>query len=117
MTWGGFAAAGLLTLARPGERLSRIERMLDDVQRILKLLYALNRIWQPTTKRLALRVGALAVKPDRLAERIDEALAEQDPTRALRLITQLQLDTVNLAPSGPNIDRARTWLAEGLELL
>jgi hypothetical protein len=32
-------------------------------------------------------------------------------------MTELQLDTVRLAPSGPNIDRARTWLAEGLELL
>jgi len=117
LTWGGFAAAGLLTLARPGERLSRLERMLDDVLRILKLLYALNRTWQPATKRLALRVEALAIKPDRLAERIDEALAEQDPIRALRLLTQLQLDTVMLAPSGPNIDRARKWLSDGLELL
>jgi predicted nucleotidyltransferase len=117
LTWGGFAAAGLLTLARDGERLSRLERMLDDVTRILRLLYALNRMWQPTTKRLALRVEELAVKPDRLAERIDEALAEQDPVRALRLVTQLQLDTVMLAPSGPNIDRARRWLADGLELL
>lgn len=117
LTWGGFAPAGLLTLAREGERLSRLERMLDDILRVLRLLYALNRTWQPATKRLALRADALAIKPDRLAERIDEALAEQDPIRALRLVTQLQLDTVLLAPSGPNIDRARRWLADGLELL
>jgi hypothetical protein len=32
-------------------------------------------------------------------------------------MAQLQLDAVNLAPSGPNVDRARTWLAEGLEML
>jgi hypothetical protein len=32
-------------------------------------------------------------------------------------MTELQLDTVLLAPSGPNIDRARTWLREGVEEL
>ncbi|MGN6799326.1 MAG: hypothetical protein ACTHKS_14400 [Gaiellaceae bacterium] len=117
LTWGGFAAAGLLTIARPGERLSLVERMVDDAVRVLRMLYAINKTWQPTTKRVALRAEALAVKPDRLAERIEEALSEPDPIRALIVMTQLQLDTVALAPSGPNVDRARVWLAEGLEIL
>jgi predicted nucleotidyltransferase len=117
LTWGGFAAAGLLTLARPGELLSRTERMLDDATRVLRMLYAINRVWPPTTKRLALRVESLAVKPDRLAERIEEAFTERDPHRALLVMTELQLDTVNLAPDGPNVNRARVWLAAGAELL
>jgi len=29
----------------------------------------------------------------------------------------LQLETVALAPSGPNVDRARRWLAEVSEVL
>lgn len=117
LTWGGFAAAGLLTIARPGERLSLVERMVDDAVRVLAMLYAINQVWQPTTKRVALRAEALAVKPDRLAERIEEALTEPDPLRALIVMTQLQADTVALAPPGPNVDRARVWLAEGLEIL
>jgi hypothetical protein len=117
LTWGGFAAAGLLTIARPGERLSLTERMVDDAVRVLRMVYAINRIWQPTTKRVAQRAEALAVKPERLAERIEEALNEPDPIRALVVMTQLQLDTVMLAPSGPNVDRARTWLTEALEVL
>jgi len=32
-------------------------------------------------------------------------------------MTELQLDAVRLAPSGPNVDRARTWLAEGIAVL
>src|SRR5207245_6204760 len=83
LTWGGFAAAGLLTLARPGEQLARIERMLDDASRVLRIVCALNRVWEPTHKRLATRVAPLTVKPARLAERIDEAFAETDPRRAL----------------------------------
>ena len=115
--WGGFTPAGLLTIVRPGDRLQLLEWLVDAATRTLTIVFALNRTWQPTTKRLAARLEPLAVKPDRLAERIEEALTEPDPRRALAVMTELQLDTVRLAPSGPNVDRARTWLAEGLALL
>jgi nucleotidyltransferase-like protein len=117
LPWGGFTPAGLLTIVRPGERLSLMEWMFDGALRVLRIVYALNRVWEPTTKRLAARVEPLAVKPERLAERITEALTEPDPRRALLTLTELQLDAVRLAPSGPNVDRARSWLAEGAELL
>ena len=117
LTWGGFAPAGLLTIARPGEDLARLERMLDDAARVLRIVYALNRVWPRTHKRLASRVESLRIKPDRLAQRLDEAFAERDPRRALLVLTQLQADTVALAPDGPNVSRARVWLAAGAELL
>ena len=117
LTWGGFAAAGLLTIVRPGERLSLLERMVDDATRVTRIVFALNRVWQPTTKRLAARIEPLPIKPERLAERIEEALTEPDARRALLTLTQLQADTVALAPDGPNVTRAREWLAEGVELL
>jgi predicted nucleotidyltransferase len=117
LTWGGFTPAGLLTLARPGERLARTERMLDDAARVLRIVYALNRVWQPTHKRLGARVASLAVKPARLAERIEEAFSESDPRRALLVMTELQSETVALAPDGPNVNRARWWLAAAANLL
>jgi predicted nucleotidyltransferase len=117
LPWGGFTPAGLLTIVRPGERLSLMEWVFDGALRVLRIVYALNRVWEPTTKRLAMRVEPLAEKPDRLAERIEEALTDPDPRRALLTLTALQLDTVRLAPSGPNVDRARVWLAAGIEVL
>jgi hypothetical protein len=117
LTWGGFAAAGLLTIIRPGERLALVERMVDDASRVVRIVFAVNRVWQPTLKRLADRAAALAIKPDRLAERIEEALTERDPRRALLLMTELQAETAALAPDGPNIVRARAWLAEGIAIL
>jgi predicted nucleotidyltransferase len=117
LTWGGYAPAGLLTLARPGERVARTERMLDDASRVLRIVYALNRAWQPTHKRLEARVASLEVKPARLAERLDEAFAEQDVPRALLAMTELQSETVALAPDGPNVNRARRWLAAAAGLL
>ena len=117
LTWGGYAPEGMLTIARPGERLALVERMVDDATRVLKIVYALNRVWPPTTKRVAARVEALPVKPERLDERIEEALTEPDPFRALLVLNELQLETVELAPSGPNVDRARVWLPQVLEVL
>jgi hypothetical protein len=117
LTWGGFAAAGLLTLVRPGERLALVERMVDDASRVMRIVFAMNRVWQPTHKRLASRVASLERKPQRLAERIGDALTVPDPVRALLTMTELQLETAELAPDGPNIVRARHWLAEGRELL
>jgi predicted nucleotidyltransferase len=115
--WGGFAPAGLLTIVRPDCTLARMEWLVDSAQRVLAIVFALNRVHQPTAKRLAVRVKPLALKPKRLVERIEDALTEPDPRRALQGMAELQLDTVRLAPSGPNIDRARTWLAAVSEVL
>jgi hypothetical protein len=117
LTWGGYAPAGMLTVARPGERLALVERLADDASRVVKMVYAINRVWQPTHKRLATRLDALAVKPERLAERIEEALTDTDPRRALLVMTELQRETVALAPPGPNVERARRWLAEVADVL
>jgi predicted nucleotidyltransferase len=117
LTWGGYAPAGMLTIARPGDRLALVERLVDDTQRVLRIVYAVNRGWEPTTKRLADRVGALPVKPERLAERIEEILTEPDPLRAMLVLSELQADTLALAPSGPNVDRARRWVQEVIEVL
>jgi hypothetical protein len=115
--WGGYAPAALLTVLRADSSLARMEWLVDSAQRVLAIVYALNRVHQPTAKRLAARVEPLAIKPERLAGRIDEALADRDPRTALRLMTELQLDAARLAPSCPNVDRARVWLAAGVTLL
>ena len=117
LTWGGFAAAGLLTIIRPGERLALVERMVDDASRVVRMVFAMNRVWPPTTKRLAARAAMLERRPDRLAERIEDALTEPDARKALLAMTELQLETTLLAPDGPNVLRARRWLSEGRDLL
>jgi predicted nucleotidyltransferase len=117
LTWGGFTPAGLLTIIRPGERLSMLERVVDDAIRVVRIVFAVNRVWPPTTKRLAARVAPLERKPERMAERIEEALTEPDLRRAVLAMTELQLETAALAPDGPNIVRARKWLSDALEML
>jgi hypothetical protein len=115
--WGGFHPAGFLTLARPHERLALVEYLYNDALRVLAIVYALNRVWQPTSKRLGDRVAALPVKPVRLAERIEDALTNPDPLEAMLVMARLQAETADLAPPGPNIDRARRWLREVIRVL
>jgi len=117
LRWGGFAPAGVLTLTREGDRVALSEWLIDAATRVLAMVFAINGVWQPTTKRLSARLAPLAVQPDRLAERLARTLALPDPRDALRGMTELQLETVMLAPSGPKVDRARTWLAEAVQLL
>lgn len=112
-TWGGYAPAGVLTVTRRGERLARVQRMIGDAERTVTILFALNRAWEPTLKRLARRVEPLPVKPDRFAERLDAAFAADD----FLALTELALETVQLAPDGPNVLRAREWLAASAEEL
>ena len=54
--------------------------MVDDASRVVRIVFALNRVWPPTHKRLADRAARLTRKPERLAERIEVALTEPDPT-------------------------------------
>jgi len=117
LKWGGFAPAGILTVLRPRERLALLEWMVDDALRVVRIVFALNRAWQPTAKRLADRVSALGQVPDRLAARIEEALTEPDGRRAVLVMTDLQLETLALAPEGPNVARARAWLGEVREIV
>jgi hypothetical protein len=112
-TWGGYAPAGVLTLTREGERVARVQRMVGDAERIVRIVFALNRMWEPTLKRLAQRVEPLPLKPARLAERLDAAFAADDWLG----LTELALETVRLAPEGPNVLRAREWLAASADEL
>ncbi len=94
----------------PGERFALVEWMLDGAVRVVRIVFALNRVWVPTTKRLALRVEPLPVKPDRLAERIDEALSEPDPTRALLVLTAAPAGRGRAGPRRPE-HRSRADMA------
>ena len=93
-------------LAARGESLALTSTLLGDVHAVLRLLFALNRLWDPDWKWLHQQVGGLAVAPERLAERIDEIFAEVDMGRAVDVCFQLVLDTLRLLPADDGVGRA-----------
>lgn len=115
--WGSGIPRGVLTLTRPGDRLPVAAWLVKDVERILRILFAVNRRWEPSWKRVPQLLESLAIKPERTPHRIDEALLEPDPRRALRLAFELGRDTLALVPPEIDVERPRRWLDEAILLL
>ncbi len=98
------------SLLRPGDSLVLAERLVDDAQRLLQVVFALNETWEPGWKRLPARLEPLAVKPERLAERIDAAIRALD----LQAMRTLAAEALALAPQTEKTRRARELLLEPL---
>jgi predicted nucleotidyltransferase len=88
---------------RRGGRLELAKLVIDDLEDVLRVVFALNRAWEPDWKRLPDRVAPLAVKPDRLAERVDDALRNWD----LVAVRTLVGDMLAIAPDLPQVVQAR----------
>ena len=114
---GRLHASGLLTLLRPGERLALVEWLVDDAARIVRIVFALNRVWQPTLKRIADRTSVLTVKPVSSRRPHRRGADRTRPTTRSFAMAQLQAETLALAPDGPNVERARKWISEGRQIL
>ena len=108
-TWSEPARAER-ALQRPGDALMLAWRYVDGSESLLRMIFALNREWEPGWKRLAARLERLALKPDRLAERIDAVGRTLD----LAALRQLAAETLALAPDLPAVLRARRMLEEPL---
>lgn len=98
------------TTLRAGDSLVLAQRLVADAEAILRVVFAVNGEWPPGWKRLAARVEPLAVKPERLAERIDAAIRVLD----LQAMRALAADTLALAPATDKTRRARELLLEPL---
>ena len=77
--------AQVRSVQRPGDALALAGKTIDYAEAVLRIVFALNREWEPGWKRLAMRLEPLERKPERLAERIDEAVRALD-LQALRAL-------------------------------
>jgi hypothetical protein len=91
-------------LARRNDRLAVAERLVVDLQSIFRIVFALNRVWEPAWKWTALRTSDLDSKPKDLTARVDAILAMTDLEQSIRSCAELFRDTLLLVP--PNIDVA-----------
>jgi hypothetical protein len=95
---------------RAGDALVLAQALVSTAEGIVRVVFALNEEWEPGSKRLADRISRLAVKPDRLAERIDGAIRALD----LPAIRALAAETLALAPQTDKTRLARERLEEPL---
>lgn len=72
-------------------------RLLWEIEKVLRLLFAFNQQWGPEWKWLKFESGRLQHKPKQLVERIEAIVAGSDPEQRARRCLQLILDTLTLA--------------------
>jgi predicted nucleotidyltransferase len=96
---------------RAGDALVLAQAVVGTAEGVLRIVFALNEEWVPGWKRLADRVEPLAIKPERLAERIDAAVRTLD----LQAMRTLAAETLALAPQTEKTRLAHERLLEPLE--
>jgi hypothetical protein len=93
----------LWTLAERRELMGLDEWMFADLQDALRILYALNRQWEPDWKNITAASACLEQKPPRLDERIRQIFTEMPPERRIRTLLELILEILGLVPDGIDI--------------
>lgn len=115
--WGGYIVTAYTRQIRRNDRYSLNRVVLEVADDVLRLLFALNRRWEPSWKRVPQLVEPLELKPERAGERIESALSVSDPRVAMLTIFELARDAVELVDPELDIGRARAWLDEVVEAL
>ena len=92
---------------RAGDTFVLTKRLVEEAENVMRIVFALNRTWEPGWKRVSLVLERLEQKPDRIVERLDDALRALD----LRAMQALVADTLALAPATPAVLKAREQVA------
>jgi len=104
--------------ARRNDRLRVESRLVYDAQHLLRIVFALNRRWEPPRwKWLAHHIEGLSLAPPRLEERLVRALLEPDSVAAMRSMLELARDVLALVPPEFDVDAARRGIAGRLAFL
>lgn len=103
------------TLPQRDEWLRLHAILVRELHNALRVLFAINRQWEPEWKWIAQMTRSLALKPDRLAERINEVFASP-PEQSLHLCLQLIYETLLLVPPPHDVSRALAALEDSLRL-
>jgi hypothetical protein len=101
------AMAGRWTYCRRRQPLALTERLTWDTYNVLRLVFALNRRWEPDMKWLREVTRDLPVAPERMAERIERVFSAPALEERVQTGFELIWDALALAPSSAGIERAR----------
>lgn len=106
--------AMLWTLAERGELLALDRWLYADLTDGLRILFALNRHWEPDWKQLQRHVQRLRIVPKRLVERVNAALTQPEPRQRIAATMWLVLDILALVPASANVKLAQHTLEQSL---
>lgn len=100
-----------LGAAMRGDRLAVEALLINDAHRVLRIVFALNRRWEPPRwKWVGFHAATLEVAPPRVAERITAALLEADAVLAVARMLELVRETLALVPDTVDVGAARAGI-------
>lgn len=85
-------------LAKRNDKIPLLERMISDVHWVLRILYAINKQWEPDWKWTNHIIDDLEIKPENLKERINSIVCINNTTKNLENCFNLICDTLDLIP-------------------
>lgn len=104
-------------LAARRERMGLALRFVWDMQNLLRVLFAVNHVWDHDLKWTDERALDLPIKPERLSARIDATFTLLDLEEAVEINQRLIVETLELARNqGFDVGAALRSIREGLRV-
>jgi len=94
-----------LVLGVRGDHVALAQQLVRDVQRVIRILFALNRRWEPEWKWLASNCHSLPMAPQRFMDRIGAIFSLPQPSCRVVLCLDLIRDTLRLMPPSSDVDQ------------
>lgn len=113
--WYPLSPANLWPVARRGSHLALAGKLIQEVERCLRLLFAVNQVWEPDYKWLAYEQRRLWVAPDDLTDRISAIFTAPEPDRRVHHCLDLIDATLALMPAPADVALHRQRIAEARE--
>lgn len=114
--WYPLSPVNAWPVAQRNARMALAEKLIVQVERMLRLAFAINKIWEPDYKWLQWEQHRLQHAPERLAERVNEVFAAEDAATSITLCFQLILDTLTLVPPPHDVTLHKERVTEALQL-
>ncbi len=102
-------------LAARGERMGLAMRFLWDMQNVLRVVFAVNHVWDRDLKWTDKAALSLPLQPSQLSERIDSMFRLDDLNQSVEVNQRLIVETLELAQEqGFDVSDALSSMREGL---
>jgi hypothetical protein len=113
--WYPLSPANLWPVARRGSQLALAGKLIQEVERCLRLLFAINQVWEPDYKWLAHEQQRLQLAPAGLVERVNAVFAAAEPDTRVHRCLDLIADALALVPAPYDVALQRQRIAEAHE--
>lgn len=102
-------------LVRRGQNFALMQRLTQDINNLLRVLFAINKQWEMDNKWLDYTLLKLPIKPPKTIDCINAIFSSLSPIERVKISFSLIIETLELLPQTPPIKRAIVTLQESFD--